>query len=225
MNLNGEPRSSKATEKPKRAGMWTQEEHNKMVTYVLVHREEIIENATFNISNKTKRNRVRFFKEMSNFIGTKNEVQCKSRFQKKELVMLEAINMPKKLLKLYIESRANRRVGSEINSQENEKKQSTTTNDIAFDEQSIRSFGSMNPDGMMEEVAGEFHFEFMSPMRDDPSREQFHNFLSIVPNPIDHQDREYMSFHHLSALNISVFGVGQMDLLSRESSANHILSN
>lgn len=91
-----------------RVSKWSEQEHLKMFKYLFTHRRELIDHISKNLHSSNRRNKARFFIDMSDFIGTKTESQCKSRFQKKEFAMLEALKVPNSLLSVYMRAKASK---------------------------------------------------------------------------------------------------------------------
>lgn len=105
MNYKTETRNIDVFEISNVKNIWTQEEHHKMYLYMEEHRQDIIEHIQNNIDHETRINKSNFFVQMSKFIGTKSDRQCKSRYQKKEGVLLKALELPEKLIEKYIKAK------------------------------------------------------------------------------------------------------------------------
>lgn len=89
-------------EKFRPKNIWSQEEQHKMLLFIDENREELSANIRANIDSTTRINKSQFFIKMSKFIGTKSDIQCKSRYQKKERALLEAANFPTNLIDEYM---------------------------------------------------------------------------------------------------------------------------
>ena len=86
----------------KKSHRWSEHEHQAMFSFVKTHRNQIITHMEDNIKSDTKTYRKAFYVDMAQFILSKTEKQCKSRFQKYELKMLQAIDVPSKLIVSYM---------------------------------------------------------------------------------------------------------------------------
>ena len=82
-------------------GIWTTEEHEKMINFLFEHKDRIEEHVSNIINNRYRSNKSHFFQLMANHIETKTISQCKSRYQKRELEMLSAIGIPSKAIRSY----------------------------------------------------------------------------------------------------------------------------
>ena len=101
MRFKKNSKKTKDYEIPILSKRWNEKEHNKMFNYLHKNREQILTYMKENIDSEVKKYRKGFYKDMAKFIQTKNEHQCKSRFQKKELKMYEALGIPKKMMNKY----------------------------------------------------------------------------------------------------------------------------
>lgn len=81
----------------KRNRDWTLHEHALMFKFLQKRRDSLLDHFAHNLefSQRNKRN---FFNDMACFIGTKNDKQCKSRYQKRELEFLKALKFPQSIL-------------------------------------------------------------------------------------------------------------------------------
>jgi len=89
-------------------GTWTNDEHNKMILFMQNNRQELNEHIQINIEYKSRSNKSRFFTAMANYIGTKNVTQCKSRYQKKEEILLRCLDFPDNLIDKYFRVKGER---------------------------------------------------------------------------------------------------------------------
>ena len=77
-----------------------------MLTFVQCYRDDIVEYMESNLIKKVRSNKRAFFTNMSAYIGTKTDVQCKSRYQKQEVALMGILNLPPHLITAFEESRA-----------------------------------------------------------------------------------------------------------------------
>ena len=82
-------------------GIWTTEEHEKMISFLFEHKDRIEEHVSNIINNKHRSNKSHFFQVMANHIKTKTISQCKSRYQKREAEMLTAIGISTNTIRSY----------------------------------------------------------------------------------------------------------------------------
>lgn len=86
-----------APEFGRRQRKWTEGEHERMFDFLRKHRREIIKQLESCIKG-VKTNKRQFFTAMAAFLESKDEKQCKSRYQKKEPELLKALKVPHNLL-------------------------------------------------------------------------------------------------------------------------------
>jgi len=89
----------------RRQGLWTSEEHEKMFKFLQMNKQNLIDHLRINLIDGTRRNKRQFFINMAEFISTKDEKQCKSRYQKQERSFLKALKLPQQLLERFEEKR------------------------------------------------------------------------------------------------------------------------
>ena len=89
-----------------RQGKWTESEHCAMFRFVEYYRDCIVEYMESNLIKKVRSNKRAFFTNMAAYIGSKTDVQCKSRYQKQEVSLLRALDLPDHLLKAFYKSRS-----------------------------------------------------------------------------------------------------------------------
>lgn len=88
-----------------RQSLWSEKEHELMFRYLGERKDDLMNHIYAVISSDQRYNKSHFFIEMSKYIKTKSDVQCKSRYQKKEGILLEALKIPQDVLKDYNEAR------------------------------------------------------------------------------------------------------------------------
>ena len=88
-----------------RQGKWSESEHRAMFVFVQRHRSDIAEYMQSNLIDKVRCNKRAFFTNMAAHIGSKTDVQCKSRYQKQEAALLRALDLPAHLMKAFERSR------------------------------------------------------------------------------------------------------------------------
>ena len=88
-----------------RLSLWSQHEHETMFQFLVDKKDELIDHINAVISSPLRYNKSHFFVGMASYVRTKNEKQCKSRYQKKEKVLLEALDIPAETLRAYYSAR------------------------------------------------------------------------------------------------------------------------
>ena len=73
-----------------------------MLSFIINNKHKIADEIERCVSASQKTKRKSFFVDMASYIETKNEKQCKSRYQKKQLEMLTAAELPEDLVRRYI---------------------------------------------------------------------------------------------------------------------------
>lgn len=81
---------------------WDLKEQEGMLKFMQINRSEIVEIIQSSIAQSVKLHRKSFFVRMARFIKTKNENQCKSRFQKKQPELLREIFVPEVIIERYL---------------------------------------------------------------------------------------------------------------------------
>lgn len=89
--------------------VWTAEEKSRMEVFLSSKTEEIERYMAEYVENNGKRNKIKFFKQMAEFIRTKTDKQCKSRYQKIEAKVLARIGLNDLLLKSYLVTKHKKR--------------------------------------------------------------------------------------------------------------------
>ena len=89
-----------------RHGKWLPEEHERMFAFLKDHRDDLVDYLEVNLEGSVKRNKRQFFTKMAAFIKTKTDKQCKSRYQKQELALLRALDIPQDLLASFQQKRS-----------------------------------------------------------------------------------------------------------------------
>ena len=98
----------------KRKRIWTFFENQMMLAFLQSKREEIESHMVENISSEKRTNKNMFFKQMSDYIKTKNDLQCKSRYQKVEGSILDLIGIDSEIVNKYLELKAKKRAKKKI---------------------------------------------------------------------------------------------------------------
>ena len=198
-----------------------------MFKYILKNKEIIVENLRANLEFGRKVNKSRFFIGMAEYIGSKTVNQCKSRYQKKEISMLEAIKVPVDILGRYKKLK-NKKSGCQY----------TKLNDIDIDElNTVKSHSKSEKSSQLlitEENSPETNSQKSpeKPVKNDESHitdtiaidDQIDRFLTTLPKD-DLDDCENRSidieFCNIAPaqLNISFMGYRDWNLMSREGSS------
>lgn len=97
-----------------RLGKWSDAEHNLMLRFVRMHKKQILTCMQALLKNNVKRLKGHFFKKMAKFIGSKSEIQCKSRYQKQEVALLQSLDVPPRILHHFMEKQADKRLKSHL---------------------------------------------------------------------------------------------------------------
>ena len=125
MNITNKTPNPTPTNKRREKGVWTKPEHAKMIEFLHEHKDRIEENVLNIITNKYRSNKSHFFQLMADHIKTKSIKQCKSRYQKKEMEMLNTIGIPYSTIKSYF---LFRKLKSPFNRQKQLKAQNNDSN-------------------------------------------------------------------------------------------------
>lgn len=224
---------------------WTIEEWNKLVEFTFTNKESIIENIRLNLHTGIKRNRHQFFKQMAKFIGSKSEAQCKSKFQKKEFIVYDIIEVPESLLKLHIAFKNERKLllanrhKFVLEIVEPNQSNKSDYQDISIDEFKCDKKSNINEeddpktamtdsDKCSQHTQNKFEAFYQTDLID----EHLNRFISTYKDDysdIDNNNDKDLSFYSLCMmpfpLNISVIGIGEMNFMSREASTTQILTN
>lgn len=88
--------------KIKNSSIWTQQEHQKMIEFLINEHQELLLHMRAYIDKSTRINKNKFYLRMSAYVGSKSAKQCKSRYQKKEMQILEILNIPSGLIDKYL---------------------------------------------------------------------------------------------------------------------------
>ena len=97
-------------ELPPPQNVWTKEEHTQMLLFMDQNRTLLEENIRRNIERCGRSNKAQFFVRMASVIGTKTDKQCKSRYQKKERVLLTELDFEPQLVDTYMRSKREKRI-------------------------------------------------------------------------------------------------------------------
>ena len=191
MKFKRKPAKISAPMFSQRQGKWSAEEHEKMFIYVRDHRKELIDHFEANLSGGPKKNKSQFFKRMASFIETKNEKQCKSRYQKQEQVLLKALKLPEHLMS-SIEKRC-----KPISKPCARKKQSSAqpTEDVNSVEKNNddRSEVSIHT---YQELRTTLSVNFLPRIQNDIIKHQMEKFLNNLP-------QEAENYEELPSLNLN----------------------
>lgn len=98
----------------KRKRIWTFFENQMMLAFLHSKRQEIEDHITENISSERRTNKNMFFKQMSEYIKTKSDLQCKSRYQKVETNILYLVGIDERIVHKYLELKAKKRTKKKI---------------------------------------------------------------------------------------------------------------
>ena len=93
----------------KRKRIWTFFENQMMLAFLHSKRQEIEAHITENIGSERRTNKNMFFKQMSEYIKTKSDLQCKSRYQKVETNILYLVGIDERIVRKYLELKAKKR--------------------------------------------------------------------------------------------------------------------
>jgi len=89
----------------KNKNVWTPFEHERMLEFLNQNTPLLIDYMKKYIKQSLRTNKKNFYIRMSNFIGSKSPIQCKSRYQKKEIALLKSVQISKKLIDNYLQSK------------------------------------------------------------------------------------------------------------------------
>lgn len=105
MNIEQKSDSLYCPDYGERRGLWSKHEHELMFNFMVDKKAEVMSHIDVTISSIQRFNKSQFFVDMAKYIRTKTDKQCKSRYQKKERVLLEALDIPNNILENYFRSR------------------------------------------------------------------------------------------------------------------------
>lgn len=201
-----------------RTRKWTAEEHDLMCRFIKMNKFLLIAQMKQYVRSRMKINKYRFFIEMAEFIGTKTESQCKSRYQKKERTMLEALSIPSGLIDMYMRTRLLKPsvtkhipIHSDSNKEINSKNE-IDHNDFIDNSQTINDQDNEN-----------LNCSLMPYVQNDIIRDQIENFLTNLQtnhNEVDSNksiNNNNISFY-IPLLNMSLLNNNDIEPLSCEGS-------
>lgn len=174
---------------------WNQEEHDKMFSFLKKHRDNIIKHMKINIDG-TRINRRQFFTNMAALIETKDERQCKSRYQKKEMIFLKALDVPEELIKTFKKLRA---VGSTSHTQ----KRKVLLEDCKpiSKEKKSKKYLSSESIYTYEDLRTTLSLNFLPRIQNDVIRGQIEKFLEALPNmPTDAEELPSFNLNSISII-------------------------
>ena len=194
-----------------RQGKWSELEHRAMFTFVKSRRANIIGYLQDNLVNNVRSNKRMFFIDMAEAIKTKSDRQCKSRYQKQELLLMRALNLPAHLMEKF----------------------QTQRNKPAFSPESVKKLMEFNPTETtitseqalptdesqhasiytFRELREALHSELIPQIPNQSIRTEIEHFISILP--VDESEpAEMPSFCHnsisliMSHINVSFINRG-----------------
>ena len=164
-----------------RQGKWSEAEHRLMCRFVRSHRKEIIDYLKNNLIHNIRSNKRNFFVRMAVFIQTKDERQCKSRFQKQEMNLMRALRLPKRLME-----RLERLRGPAIPLNRNPLMSTPPTDTPLTDDQADLDKSESSSIYTLRELKEILWSDLMPKILDDPLKSHVERFIRSVPSdPIE----------------------------------------
>lgn len=111
-------RKNTILEKKDLKSIWDHGDQKRMLLYLRNKTTDLMEHIRADIEAGIRTNKNNFFVDMAKFVGTKNIKQCKSRYQKKEKVLLKAIGMSHELVDAYFNIKRTKSMNSSFKNKE-----------------------------------------------------------------------------------------------------------
>lgn len=196
-----------------RKGKWNDLEHKMMFIFIQKHKQDLVDYLKVNLQDNQRKNKRQFFNKMAAFIKTKDEKQCKSRYQKQEINLLEAANIPLNLLSTLKQRRLK---GSRPS--KSQKRLSIMTTEVTNSEDKPKHDRSGLSIHTYEDLKATLNNHFLPRIQNDVIKNQMERLLQVIPT--ETEPNEELSSFNLNSVSIILpqFGISLGSINDKASS-------